>query len=435
MALGYAWREVESTQDADVYYGSPRSATARLTINASPWTHSSLAECFTETPLTITNGARGWHIAEDIPHLLFQLMTGAAESTWRRGRHGLLRVPPDSQPAMRRATASRCVLALGDAFRAAGLPRGIPRWPRGAVAAAAVSHDVDYPEVVRALEPLRIVARQGVGGIGAAWSAVTGRRHHWHFDTWMTLERSLGIASVFYFAARRGSVLQYALGRPDPLYSIHDPRIADVIRMLVAGGWEVGLHASYDTWRSTEMLVSERAALETVTGQPIAGLRHHYWHLDEVHPQRTLQAHADTGFLYDASLAHDSVMGFRHGVAWPYRPWNADTGRPIETLQLPTSWMEEHSFSHWSGSRADATTALNELVDTVSTVGGCLLVDLHEYMVDEVLHPGRFAMSRSLLTRVASDSAFWTATPVEIARHWCARRAECEAASSGLDPT
>ena len=234
VALGYAWREVESTEDADLYYGSPGSAVAKLSIDAEPWTNAPASDCLTESPLTMTYGARGSHIADDVLRRLFLMMTGDLESSWPRGRHGLVQVPSASQPALRRAVASRLVLALGDVLRAAGLPPGIPRWPRGAVAAAAVSHDVDYPQVVRALEPLRIFARQGLAGIGGAWGVLTGRRHHWHFDTWVTLEQSLGMRSAFYFVARRGSLLKYTLGRPDPFYTIDDPRIAGVIRMLVA---------------------------------------------------------------------------------------------------------------------------------------------------------------------------------------------------------
>jgi len=57
----------------------------------------------------------------------------------------------------------------------------VPRWPQGKKVAACVSHDVDYPEVVRWLEPLRLIHRKGLRGLAAAASVVKERRNHWHF--------------------------------------------------------------------------------------------------------------------------------------------------------------------------------------------------------------------------------------------------------------
>jgi hypothetical protein len=247
----------------------------------------------------------------------------------------------------------------------------------------------------------------------------------------MALEDALGIRSAFYFATCPGSLAEYALGRPDPFYDVRAPRMAAIIRRLVDGGWEVGLHASYDAWRTSGSFARERAALEAVAGVAVEGLRHHYWRLDDDLPERTLQAHADAGFAYDTSLAHDRVMGFRRGVAWPFNPWHRETGRVIDTVQLPTGWMDEHSFCHWQGDRGTAADAVDAIVDTVVAVGGCLVSDVHEYMVDDALHPGRFAAARALTTRVATDSSFWVATPRDLARHWRARRTAL-AASTGL---
>lgn len=434
VALGYAWREVHTSQAADLYYGVPGTpASARVVIEAHAWcpTSSELAA----PTLRYARVEQGWRIAADVPQMLFAAMTGATEAAWPRGRHGFVQVPADAQRMLRKAVASRLVMALGDALRAAGAPPGMPRWPHGAAAAAAVSHDVDYPDVVRVLEPLRVVARQRLSGVRAAWDVFTGRRHHWHFDTWLDLERELGIRSAFYFVPRRGSLLHYAFVRPDPFYALDSGRIAGVIRGMVDGGWEVGLHASYEAWQSAEMLTRERRAVEAVSERPVAGLRHHYWHLDEAMPHRTLQAHADAGFLYDASVAHNGAMGFRHGLAWPYHPWNPDVQRRIGTIQLPTSWMEEHSFRHWSGDPHEAVSALDEVVDSVVTVGGCLLLDAHEYMVDERLFPGRFVRVRELMTSLARDGRFWMATPSAVALHWRERRLSCMAASSGLEPS
>lgn len=433
VALGYGWREVEVGEPSDVWYGAPLGhSRATVVIEARPWrTCVTTPSWFADVRVPVERDGATAVVRRDVIQDLFAVMTGAAETTWPHNRHGHLDVPPAFHQPLRAAVGSRLVLALGDALRAAGVPPGVPRWPRGATAAAALTHDVDYPEVVRTVEPFRVLWHQGAAGLPAAWGAFTGRLHHWHFDTWMDLERSMGVRSAFYFAVRQGSLLAYAFGRPDPFYDVRSPRLARVIRELAGGGWEVGLHASYDAWRTADAFVRERAALEAVAETKVEGLRHHYWHLGHTNPQRTLQAHADAGFAYDASLAHDRVMGFRNGVAWPFNPWNPESGTDVDTVQLPTAWMDEHSFLHWHGPPTSAA-AVDELVETVVSVGGCLLMNVHEYMVDDRLHPGRFATARALVSRVAHDSGVWVATPKELASHWRTRRASLEAVSRGL---
>jgi hypothetical protein len=406
---------------------------ARVLIESEGWPSSAATAGTTDRWVPVDIDTRGrWIVRRDLVRELFRLITGAAEVKWPKDVHGHMDVPGPMRPALRIAVASRLIDALGRVLTETGWPAGRPRWPDGATSAACFTHDVDYPDVVRWIEPLRVLRRQGWRGTGAALGALTGRHHHFHFRTWMAMEQELGVRSAFYFSARQGSVWEYARGRPDPFYDVTSPRLASVMKGLLAEGWEVGLHASYDAWRDPAILAAEKSSLETVIDEPVAGVRHHYWRLDPAEPARTLAQHEQHGFLYDLSLAHQRYMGFRRGLAWPFRPWDPEARRPIGTLQLPTAWMEEHSFTHWRGSRPAADTALDEIVATTLEVGGCLLANAHEYTVDAHLHPGRFHMASALWEHVAEDSRFWKTTPAVAAHHWRERQAAIELASSGL---
>lgn len=433
VALGYSWREVPFGTHAEIVYARVGyDGDARVLIESEGWSGAT-ATSVTDRWVPVDIDVRGrWIVRRDLVRELFRLMTGAAESRWPQDVHGHYDVPAAVRPSLRVAVASRLIDALGRVLTETGWPAGRPRWPDGAAAAACFTHDVDYPEVVRWAEPLRVLRRLGWRAASTALRVATGQYHHWHFRTWMALEEDIGVRSAFFFATAPGSVWEYARGRPDPFYDVRAPQFAEIISALLAQGWEVGLHASYNAWRDPAVLGREKALLESVTGQPVIGVRHHYWRLDPAQPSRTLALHEQQGFLYDASLAHDHFMGFRRGLAWPHRPWDVDGRRPIATLQLPTAWMDEQLFRHWRGSREAADAALDELVTTALEVGGCLVSNVHEYMVDAHLHPGRFQVARSLWQMVSVDPRFWKTTPAGMARHWRERQTACESASVGL---
>ncbi len=366
----------------------------------------------------------------------FWLLSGYEEARYPILKHGyrdLSGTPMLDQGLLRQAMVSATGCWLADLLQQSGMPPGIPRWPDGATIAAACGHDVDYPEVIRWLEPLRIIHRQGIKGLGAALDVLTGQRAHWHFRSWMDVEARLGARSAFYFVARKGSLIEYATRRPDPFYDVTAPQFRALFRELSAAGWEIGLHASYDAGMDGAMLAAERARLAAVSGQPIDGNRHHYWHLDPQSPEQTLLLHEQTGFCYDASLTHNRYLGWRRSSVWPFFPWHRDLRRPIRTLQLPTGWMDDHLFGQKPFNPGSPAALLGELRETVIRQAGLLLVDVHDYVYDEALFPGWAATYRTLWEDLATRGGVWFATPLTIARHWLARADRIAAASIGLD--
>jgi hypothetical protein len=154
-------------------------------------------------------------INRDIVFDVFWVLTGQEEAHFPKNRHGyvdLTGTPYLDEQTLRKGLASGMGARFEQLLGETGMPPGEPRWPHGKRAAAALSHDVDYPEVVRWIEPLRVLMRQGMRGLPAAIGVLTGKRHHWQFDSWLALEHDLGVQSVFYFVARRGSLHEYALG-------------------------------------------------------------------------------------------------------------------------------------------------------------------------------------------------------------------------------
>ena len=367
---------------------------------------------------------------EDLFAEIFAEASGAAEVDLPRDRHGHFWLEREEmRRALEAAVTSEKILRLeAELSRRFGPP--LSRWPQGKRAAWCVTHDVDYPEAVRWIEPLRIANRLGWRGAREAAAMAAGRRTHWHFADWISLEERLGIRSAFYFCAREGSLTRYAAGTPDPFYDVTSKRFRTLFAELASRGFEIGLHASYRAFTGVERLESERDTLERASGVRIEGGRHHYWHLDPEDPEETLERSARAGLLYDASLAHERYCGWRRGISWPYFPFHRRLGREVRSVQLPTAWTEDHFFRHRDGHTGDLAARLRRLADVAERQGACLVLNVHQYVYDARLFPGRRPLFEEAARDLVSRSGFWAATPNQIARHWTERALAIEKASS-----
>lgn len=151
---------------------------------------------------------------------------------------------------------------------------------------------------------------------------VTGERPYWQFESIMELEDDLGVRSSFYFLNEKRLFSEKPprewvkpenwklfAGR----YDVTDEEIADVVRALDRGGWEVGLHGSYESPTDPTRLEYEKRTLEAVLGHEITGGRQHYLNLER---PETWEHHRSIGLRYDATLGDSTEYGFTNG----YRP-------------------------------------------------------------------------------------------------------------------
>lgn len=453
--IGWAWKEVAPGEACDVAWVSdPASAPlARLCICASPaaWAAPSrprlkrvgqwgdlahpLFEGQHEHSDLCRREAGRLVCQRDLLFDVYWLVTGQEERYWPQDRHGFFDLSGTAmmrEQMLRRALASQIIQWFEGTLLELGCPPPQPRWPEGKRAAAAAGHDVDYPEVKRLLEPLRILRRQGPRGLAPAFDVITGRRHHWQFGAWAELEKSLGVRSAFYFVPRRGSLMEYALGTPDPFYDVTAPRFKELLRALAAEGFEVGLHSSYLAYQSRAKFAAEKGRLEEAAGRAVVGNRHHYWHMNPADPEETLRLHEQIGFKYDSSLIHNHYLGWRRGLSQPFFPFHQAERRELKTLQIPLAWMDEQLFRHRADNPGDGDELLRALIDRAAEQGGCFAMDIHEYVFDQALFPGWMPAYRRAWEYVRARGDFWCATFRQIAEHWTARYEAIVQASCGL---
>ncbi len=263
----------------------------------------------------------------------------------------------------------------------------LPRY-RGAAFAVALTHDVDTPwrwtrpGVLGAAARLKghVLARRAGPALREARALamvpvhkLRGSDPNWRFAELVAAEREHGARSTFFLLAGHG---HRADGAAPETYERLRPRLVETLR---DGGAEIGLHGSYLAAEDLDRLARERALLAQLDG-PLVGHRYHYLRVD---PHRNLAPLARLGFLYDTTLGFPDALGFRAGIAHPFRPWDAERDEPADLVEVPLAVMDATlAEDRYLGlSAAAARPRLLALLDWAAEHGGGFSI---------LWHPERF---------------------------------------------
>ncbi len=435
---GYPWR-IEwadgSDEPVDIAYGTAAWSRARVRIPAVSWPLADVLErppdaatSWQGIPLPRFPGEQ-WAEGEASPgHLEFPSdvllacywwLTGAYEKRCTRDRRDNLSLNPwpfiVQAGLLRKPTVSLSAALLRRRFEEWGRPAARPLWLSDSTHAAfAFTHDVDYPEIIRWVEIPRLLARRGTGGLRLATAVATGKSHFWKFADWVDLAEAFGTRPAFYFMARRGSLVRYALGTPDAFYDVGAPRFRRLFDALRRRDCEIGLHASYWACRDADMLRAERERIERMAGVGAIGNRHHYWHLDPDDPNETLHRHERAGLSYDSSLGLEFYPGFRRGICHPFRVFHPGLRRELSVVQVPPAWMDDHFDRRLTvNGIADPEASARALVDAARETRGVVLVDYHVRGMNGEFFP-RYGPWLRRFAEAHLDSSLRFLTPAEI---------------------
>jgi hypothetical protein len=219
-----------------------------------------------------------------------------------------------------------------------------PTWD-GATFAVALTHDVDS---------VRRWTRAGFAGAAARLKGdvVAGRRRaalgevkslalapvhklrgtdpNWRFSQIVRETRRHGASGCTFFVLGGHSDPHDGAGE---IYSQLRPRLVEELGGVEA---EIGLHGSYRSARDVRLLAEEKQRLEAL-GIRVAGHRYHYLRVD---PHHNLEPLAEAGLRYDSTLAFADALGFRAGLARPFRPWDFALDEPLDIVEVPLAAMD-----------------------------------------------------------------------------------------------
>lgn len=328
-----------------------------------------------------------------------------------------------------------------------GRARLEPLWPDGHAFAVCLTHDVDFVSeqltpaqaarwvraglagngssrsVVNAIRPPVRLARALANGIRRNPSAATA------LERCVELERSRGVTSSYFFTV----FPERAASRFDPVYLPDDPccfdgrntTIAAVMRELVADGFDVGLHGSFNSATEPGMLLNEKKILEEALGKRVTTTRQHFLHWDV---RKTPAFQAQAGLLADSSLGFNRSLGFRAGTSLPFRRFDLESGTESGLLQVPLSIHDTPLFRA-DGLKLDRQLAIEAtlgIVREIESVGGLATLLIHPgSLVDERL----LAVYEAVLD-FATERGAWITSLRGVSEWWSERERRLGATSS-----
>ena len=291
-----------------------------------------------------------------------------------------------------------------------------PRWGGGGARfAVALTHDVDSP-----WRWTRIGVRGGAARLkghvfaGRAGPALRearglaavplhrlrGTDPNWRFAELLAEERARDAASTFFVLGGHADPHD---GATPETYTRLRPRL---IETVLEHGGEVGLHGSYRSAEDPARLRHEYDTLARVMSvytditRPL-GHRYHYLRLD---PHRNLRPLAELGLAYDTTLGFPDAVGFRAGIAHPFRPWDCDRDEPLDLIELPLAAMDATlAEERYLGLSAPAAwPRLERLLDWAAEHGGGFALLWHPDRFDPATSAGWDRVYYRLLDEIRS---------------------------------
>jgi peptidoglycan/xylan/chitin deacetylase (PgdA/CDA1 family) len=288
-------------------------------------------------------------------------------------------------------------------------------WPGGKDFAVCLTHDIDFLKpgmLYNLLLPIKRFLHLDLRGTISAlkrWpSLISGKPiNPWEYKKMVDIENGLGVKSTFFFMTG---------GRNKHDYPYNIEKMGEELAELKNTGFELGLHGSYDSYKNEEMLEEERRKLEKVVGI-VTGARQHYLRFDS----DTWVKQENAGFSYDTTLCYADAPGFRGGLAYPYYPYNHDTGKKMNILEIPLTLMDKTLSDHMKMDINEAWGAIKNIIKTVEGYNGLMTLLWHNERFDDVAFPGWSELYKKVLEDLKEKSS-WITKAGNVHSWWLSRQ-------------
>nr|WP_319375692.1 polysaccharide deacetylase family protein [uncultured Methanoregula sp.] len=222
---------------------------------------------------------------------------------------------------------------------------------------------------------------------------------NWNFSDIMRLESRYSAKSTFFFMAENSGDRDYA-------YDIND--CETVMGELIDGGWEIGMHGGHTTYKDPQEMSVKKQRLEKILNREVIGYRNHYLRFRVPDTWENLR---NAGFKYDATLGYADCIGFRNGMCHPFKPYNIQTEKTIEILEIPLAIMDCTLYQYMKLDTATAWEITKQLIDVVERYHGVLTVLWHNtFILNDTV-----GLYEKIL-QYCSNKGAWITTGEEIAK-------------------
>lgn len=251
-----------------------------------------------------------------------------------------------------------------------------------------LTHDVDLIRKYRLRNlPRQLVRASRAGGtVSGEWKRASDvfkavrQDPYESFDQLYAVKNRISAPSTFFFMG----------SDPGPRngdYDINSREIRNLFTQAKSNRDEIALHGSYESGDNPALLAKEKAALEKACGQPITGNRQHYLRFNTPGTWKTLNS---LQMRYDSTGGFADRSGFKYGWSGCFYPFNLDTMKPLETIEIPLVSMDVTLAVYEKIPAELALERLTNLLDAScdNIPGGAFIFLWHNIMGDKATYPG-----------------------------------------------
>ena len=430
--MGVPWKFVEQDdEEIDIYYGNNQPNKCKVNIRSRKnhlinphiiqFQNLTFIEDKGKENSPFLNQDDCHHFYNDIIFSCFYLLTGVDEKNIERNKwdqHNIKDSILHKFNTLHRPIVNEYANFLKQLF--IGKFDFIPLWPENKQAALVLSHDVDYPEMIRSIELLRYLYKNKLKSKRKSIAdIISGKETFWQFQNYMMIEKKYNVRSAFYFCSFKGNLARYFITATDTFYDIRKSNFIQLAQELKSEGFEIGLHSSYLAYQSKKQFLTEVNKLKETFNLNEVGHRHHYWHTNPENPSETCQLHHECGLSYDSSISFEQHSGFRYSICTPYRLWHNGKNKSLDILQLPPTLMDDHLFGykHLSNFRSYQEN-IDSLIDAILMNNGLFVANFHDRILNDTFFPNWGSSYEYLLNQIQKTNKFHIDTPMNINNYW-----------------
>ena len=192
------------------------------------------------------------------------------------------------------------------------------------------------------------------------------------FDYLIEIKKKRKLKTIFFFL-----VADYGLN--DKNVSISSSKFRSLIK-AVNDYCPVGIHPSYASYGSEEILKKEIKRLEQTIHMPIQFSRNHFLRLSFPRSYRQL---IEMDILEDHTMGYAAELGFRASICTPYPFYDLDLEQSTKLMIHPFCLMEGTVKYYYGQSPEKAMEHFKPIINAVKDVGGELVALWHNDSLSE----------------------------------------------------
>jgi peptidoglycan/xylan/chitin deacetylase (PgdA/CDA1 family) len=253
------------------------------------------------------------------------------------------------------------------------------KYPEEKKFAVCLTHDIDVlyvPKLVTLFDGCKSLVKGQIESSSRMLRSLINNKYNpwWNIKDIIKLEEKYDAKSSFYFLT---------LDRGEVDFNFDVENLEPELKYIIDKGWEVGLHGGFEAYNNLEKIMENKRRLEKVLDKKVVGYRNHYM---KFKVPDTWEVLCKAGFKYDTTFGYTDCAGFRNGMCHPFKPFNIQTDREIDILEIPLIIMDNTLFDHMRLDMAGAWKIIKLLIDTVEKYKGVITILWHNtYMVNDKL--------------------------------------------------